>query len=186
MRVIAGKHKGRRLRTVDDLSVRPATSRVKESIFNILQNRVDWPETSVLDLFAGSGSLGIEALSRGARRAVFVEDSKRALTFLKQNVEMIRSGTEAEIVASDVFDFLARPRATFDVVFADPPYAFEALQRLPTMIFQSGVVSPDGYVIIEHPQELEFTPSLSWEPAVTRKYGRTVVTFFQSPAESRP
>ena len=186
MRVIAGKHKGRHLRTVDDLSVRPATSRVKGSIFNILQNRVDWPDVNVLDLFAGSGSLGIEALSRGARRAVFVEDSKRALTFLKQNIDMIQSGPEVEIVAADVFDFLARPRATFDVVFADPQYEFEALHRLPTLIFQSGVISPGGYLVIEHPQQLEFIPSLLWEPTVTRKYGRTVVTFFQAQLEGQP
>ena len=163
MRVIAGKYKGRQLRTVADLSVRPATSRVKSSIFNILQNRVDWGESLVLDLFAGSGSLGIEALSRGARRVVFVENSKRAVEYLKQNIALIDASAECEVVASDVFEYLARPRALFDVVFADPPYDFEVLKRLPTMIFQSGVVSPEGYLIIEHPQELHFEPSLLWE-----------------------
>jgi len=186
MRVIAGKHKGRQLRTVADLSVRPATSRVKSSIFNILQNRVDWEESLVLDLFAGSGSLGIEALSRRARRVVFVENSKRAVEYLKQNIALIDASSDCEILASDVFEYLARPRGLFDVVFADPPYDFEVLKRLPTMIFQSGVVSPDGYLIIEHPQELRFEPSLLWEEAVVRKYGRTVVTFFQSPHEGRP
>ncbi len=104
MRVIAGKYKGRQLRTVADLSVRPATSRVKSSVFNILQNRIDWGESLVLDLFAGSGSLGIEALSRGARRVVFVENSKRAVEYLKQNIALISAEPESEVVAADVFD----------------------------------------------------------------------------------
>ena len=100
MRVIAGKYKGRQLRTVADLSVRPATSRVKSSVFNILQNRVDWGESLVLDLFAGSGSLGIEALSRGARRVVFVENSKRAVEYLRQNIALIAGSSECEVVAA--------------------------------------------------------------------------------------
>ena len=186
MRVIAGKYKGRRLQTVADLSVRPATSRVKGSIFNILQNRIAWSETSVLDIFAGSGSLGIEALSRGALHAVFVENGKRPLAYLKQNVTAIGAELQSEIVAADAFDYLARPRASFDVVFADPPYELEVLHRLPTLIFQSGVVAPAGYLIIEHPRLLRFEPSLLWESVDVRKYGRTVVTFFQSQAESRP
>ncbi|MGA9406384.1 MAG: 16S rRNA (guanine(966)-N(2))-methyltransferase RsmD [Bacteroidota bacterium] len=186
MRVIAGKYKGRQLRTVADLSVRPATGRVKASVFNILQNRVDWTEASVLDLFAGSGGLGIEALSRGARRAVFVENSKRAIVFLKQNISAIADSTECEIIAADVFDYLARPRTQFDIVFADPPYDFEVLNRLPSLIFQSGVVSREGYLIIEHPQQLRFEQSRLWKAAVVRKYGRTVVTFFQSQHEGRP
>lgn len=193
MRVIAGKHKGRRLHTVADLSVRPATSRVKESIFNVLQNRVDWTEARVLDLFAGSGSLGIEALSRGSQHVVFIENSKRAAAFLQQNIALVNALAESEIVVADVFDFLARQHATYDVVFADPPYKFEALNRLPTMVFQSGIVSPDGYLIIEHPQELTFVrddsfgePSPLWQTAIVRKYGRTVVTFFQSQHEERP
>ena len=185
MRVIAGKYKGRQLHTVSDLSVRPATSRVKGSIFNILQNRVAWPETRVLDIFAGSGSLGIEALSRGARNAVFVENGKRPLAYLKQNVTAIGAELQSEIVAADAFDYLARPRALFDVVFADPPYELEVLHRLPTLIFQSGVVAPAGYLIIEHPLQLQFEPSALWEAVVVRKYGRTVVSFFQSQHESR-
>jgi len=183
MRVIAGKYKGRQLRTVADLSVRPATSRVKGSIFNILQSRVDWRTAGVLDLFAGSGSLGIEALSRGAVHAVFVEQAKRSVVFLKQNIASLGVETQAEVVAGDAFDYLTRPRASYDVVFADPPYELEMLRRLPTLIFQSGVVEPEGYLIIEHPRQLQFEPSLLWEPVLVRKYGRTVVTFFQSQHE---
>jgi len=186
MRVIAGRHKGKPLRTVADLSVRPATSRVKGSIFNILQSRIDWRTARVLDLFAGSGSLGIEALSRGAAHAVFVEQAKRSLVFLQQNIASVGVEAHAEVVAGDAFEYLTRPRASFDIVFADPPYELEMLHRLPTYIFQSGVVAPEGYLIIEHPQKLEFEPSVLWEPVVVRKYGRTVVTFFQSQHERTP
>ncbi|HTR80213.1 MAG TPA: 16S rRNA (guanine(966)-N(2))-methyltransferase RsmD [Bacteroidota bacterium] len=186
MRVIAGTYKGRRLRTVADLTVRPATSRVKGSIFNILQNRIAWPDTRVLDLFAGSGSLGIEALSRGAPHAVFVENSKRPLAYLKENIAAMGAEGRSEVIASDAFDYLSRPREPFDIVFADPPYELEVLNRLPSLIFQSGVVAPTGYLIIEHPQQMKFEPSLLWEEAVVRKYGRTVVTFFQSQTLDRP
>jgi 16S rRNA (guanine(966)-N(2))-methyltransferase RsmD len=186
MRVIAGKYKGRLLQTVADLSVRPATSRVKGSIFNILQNRVDWTGMRVLDLFAGSGSLGIEALSRGAQHVVFVENSKRAATYLEQNISFVDANVQCEIVASDVFDFISRTHAVFDIVFADPPYKFEILNRLPSLVFESGVVSPDGYLIIEHPQDLTFERGPLWQEAVVRKYGRTVVTFFESQRETRP
>lgn len=186
MRVIAGKYKGRQLRTVTDLSVRPATSRVKGSIFNILQNRVDWPGLKVLDLFAGSGSLGIEALSRGAQHVVFVENSRRAATHLEQNVSLVDAAEQCEIVVSDVFDYIARSRTVFDIVFADPPYKFEILNRLPSLVFQSGVVSPDGYLIIEHPPGLEFERGELWHEAVVRKYGRTIVTFFESQREPQP
>ena len=185
MRIIAGKYKGRRLRTVADMSVRPATGRVKGSIFNILQNRVHWGEAEVLDLFAGSGSLGLEALSRGAVRAVFVEDAKRPLAHLRENIASMGAESESEVVAGDAFDYLLRPRAKFEVVFADPPYELEMLRRLPTLIFQSGVVAPGGYLIIEHPQRLTFEPSTLWEAVVEREYGRTVVTFFQAQHEVR-
>jgi 16S rRNA (guanine966-N2)-methyltransferase len=139
----------------------------------------------VLDLFAGSGSLGIEALSRGALHAVFVENAKRSLAYLKQNIAAIQAELQSEVVAADAFDYLARPRALFNVVFADPPYELEVLNRLPSLIFQSGVVAPSGYLIIEHPYQLQFEPSLLWEAVVVRKYGRTLVSFFQSQYESR-
>lgn len=185
MRVIAGKHKGRHLRTVGDLSVRPAMSRVKGSIFNILQNRVIWPQARVLDLFAGSGSLGIEALSRGARHVVFVENSRRAAIFLQQNLDAIKALSESEIVVADAFDYISRPLSPFDIVFADPPYELALLHDLPTFVFRNGIVSAGGYLIVEHPQQLEFEASPLWQKALVRKYGRTVVTFFTSQHEPR-
>lgn len=179
MRVIAGKYKGRILKTVPDNSVRPATDKVKGAIFNVLQSRIDWTSSSVLDLFAGSGSVGIEALSRGAKKVVFVENSRPALQFLKANVDSIGANGETQIVQGDVFQFVQSTRKAYSVVFADPPYALESLAELPNSIFEHRIVADEGYLIIEHPKNYEFHPSSRWEVAVQKTYGRTCVSFFQ-------
>lgn len=178
MRVIAGRYRGRVLKTVPDLSVRPATDRVKSAIFNVLQSRVDWSTATVLDLFAGSGSIGLEAMSRGADKCVFVEQSRSALAFLKQNIDTVGAGSGALVVAGDVFGFLKTAHKRYEAVFADPPYALENLNELPNIIFGAGVVAEEGYLIIEHPAGHAFTPGPAWETAVEKSYGRTCVSFF--------
>jgi 16S rRNA (guanine966-N2)-methyltransferase len=179
MRVIAGKYKGRILKTVPDNSVRPATDKVRGAIFNVMQSRIDWSAAVVLDLFAGSGSVGIEALSRGAKKVVFVENNRAAMKFLTGNLESIGAAGDAQIVQGDVFHFLKSAYRTYDVVFADPPYELETLAALPNTIFHSNVVSADGYLIIEHPTRFAFQSGSDWEPTVEKTYGRTTVSFFQ-------
>ena len=179
MRVIAGKYKGRILKTVPDNSVRPATDKVRGAIFNVLQSRVDWTSAVVLDLFAGSGSVGIEALSRGAKKVIFVENSRNAVKFLSANLESIGAAQDAQVVQGDVFHFLKSAYRSYDVVFADPPYALESLAALPNTIFASNVVDDNGYLIIEHPTHFAFQPGSEWESAVEKTYGRTTVSFFQ-------
>ncbi|MDE3058285.1 MAG: 16S rRNA (guanine(966)-N(2))-methyltransferase RsmD [Bacteroidota bacterium] len=183
MRVIAGTFKGRVLRTVNDRSVRPATGKTRGAIFNILQNRIAWKNARVLDLFAGSGSLGIEALSRGAQHVVFVEHSRRVAEFLKQNVEQLSVNGACSIEISDAELFLKRIAHPFDIIFADPPYAWEKLLQLPTLVFESGAVAKNGYLIIEHPERLKFQESSLWRNVLSRKYGNTVLTFFSSVTE---
>lgn len=179
MRVIAGKYKSRILKTVPDNSVRPATDMVRGAIFNILQSRIDWNESTVLDLFAGSGSVGIEALSRGAKSVVFVENNRNAVKFLIANLESIGAKESSQVVHGDAFRFLESAYRTYDVVFADPPYALESLPELPNLIFASKVVTDGGYLIIEHPTNFAFNPSSGWETTVRKTYGRTTVSFFQ-------
>ncbi|NUN68908.1 MAG: 16S rRNA (guanine(966)-N(2))-methyltransferase RsmD [Bacteroidetes bacterium] len=179
MRVIAGIYKGRKLVTVPDNSVRPATDRVKGAIFNVLQSRINWTQARVLDLYAGSGSVGIEALSRGARNCIFVEKSRTALTFLKKNIETIGAGSDANVVYGDVDAFIASTRTQYTVVFADPPYALEALKDIPDTIFAKGIVADDGYLVIEHPARYEFAKNGLWEVVVEKTYGNTAVSFFQ-------
>lgn len=179
MRVVAGKYKNRILKTVADKSVRPATDKVKGAIFNIMQSRVDWTNCTVLDLYAGSGSVGIEALSRGAKNAVFVENSRSAIQFLKLNLTSIGADGQAQVVAADVDKFIRGSRVKYNVIFADPPYALESLAELPTRIFQSDIVARGGYLIVEHPARFEFQPSSEWDVVVRKAYGRTSVSFFQ-------
>lgn len=179
MRVIAGKYKGRRLETVADNSVRPATDKVKGAIFNVLQSRVNWTLANVLDLYAGSGSVGIEALSRGAQKCIFVEKSRNALQFLKSNIESIGASGEASVVYGDVDMFIDSSRVKFDVVFADPPYALEALKDIPNKIFEKNMITEDGYLIIEHPTRYEFAQNSLWDVVVQKVYGNTSVSFFQ-------
>lgn len=178
MRVIAGKYKNRKLETVQDNSVRPATDKVKGAIFNVLQSRVDWPKARVLDLYAGSGSVGIEALSRGAKHCIFVEKSRNALAFLKKNLETIGASADASVVFGDVDRFLESVTSKYAVVFADPPYALEALAGIPDLIFSKGIVAEDGYLIVEHPARYEFSNNGLWEVAVLKVYGNTAVSFF--------
>lgn len=184
MRVIAGKYKNRKLKTVADNSVRPATDKVKGAIFNMLQSRVDWTASRVLDLYAGSGSVGIEALSRGARQVIFVENSRSAIRYLNMNLESIGTNGSAQVVNQDVERFLRGLTTRFNVVFADPPYAMARLSDLPSMIFERDIIARDGYVVIEHPSRFEFTPSSLWDVVVRKQYGRTSVSIFQqTPAD---
>lgn len=179
MRVIAGKYKGRKLETVPDNSVRPATDKVKGAIFNVLQSRVNWNTAKVLDLYAGSGSVGIEALSRGAQHCIFVEKSRSALTFLKANIETIGAGHDANVVYGDVDTYVESTRTQYTVVFADPPYALPALKSIPNTIFKKDMIAADGYLIIEHPARYEFDNNGLWDVAVQKIYGNTAVSFFQ-------
>ena len=117
MRVIAGEFKGRRLHTARGSRTRPTADRVREALFSMLG---DVSGARVLDLFAGSGALGIEALSRGAESALFVERDRRALAALRRNLEAV--GADADVRSQDVLRFLASPAGTFDLVFCDPPY----------------------------------------------------------------
>lgn len=178
MRVISGSYKGRILNTVKDLSVRPATDRVKQTIFDILTHRLDWEGTKVLDLFAGSGSLGIEALSRGAAHVTFVEIHCDALRFIEKNLQMLGCMDRAEVIREDAIWFIKGCNETYDVIFADPPYAFEQTASIPESVFGSGLLKPSGYLLIEHPRQLEFTSTPLYTVGPTKRFGRTVVTFF--------
>jgi 16S rRNA (guanine966-N2)-methyltransferase len=179
MRVITGLYKGRTIRTVNDLSVRPATDRVRQTLFNMLENRIQLEGSTVLDLFAGSGSLGIEALSRGAARVVFVESGREAARMLEENLATLGCEDSAEIVMTDALEFLRTERGQYNLVFADPPYIHEGTAEIPEMVFGQGLVSGGGYLLIEHSRELQFAPVPLYRVGPVKRFGRTSVTFFQ-------
>jgi len=178
MRIITGKYRGRTIETVRDKSVRPATDRVKSTIFNVLQSRLALNGADVLDLFAGSGSLGLEALSRGAARSVFVDSSRHVLDLLETNAEHLGCLDDCILIQADAQAFIGKSSERFDLIFADPPYAYDGTRLLPQEIFEKGLLKKDGYLIIEHTRQTSFPESAGHGIAVTKEFGTTHVSFF--------
>ena len=156
MRVIAGSRRSLPLKTLEGDNTRPTADKYKETLFNCLQ--MDVPESLFLDLFSGSGAIGIEALSRGAKHAVLVENNKQALDIIKQNIHFTKFENEAEIVKSDVISYLSRlGKVNFDIIFIDPPYGKglekEALEILSIKTF----TNPDFKIVVEAKLEEDFS-----------------------------
>lgn len=182
MRVITGRFKGRRLQTVRGLSVRPATDRVKKTIFDMLATRIDLNGAQVLDLFAGSGSLGFEALSRGAERVTFLENDRDAADCIEHNATTFGCLAETVILETDALAFVLTSRGKYDVIFADPPYAFPRTVEIPDLVFKQGLLKRNGYLLIEHSSDLRFATTGTYRAGPEKKFGRTLVTFFRHPA----
>jgi 16S rRNA (guanine966-N2)-methyltransferase len=178
MRVITGRYKGRIIKTTKDLPIRPATDRVKQTLFNVLINRLELHGTRILDLFAGSGSLGIEGLSRGAEHVTFVDVTESAINCLQQNVRILGCESQVEILQMDGMNYLTRSKASFDIIFADPPYKFKQTTEIPDLVFRQKLLKPDGYLLIEHATDLRFETTTQYQVALEKKFGRTMVTFF--------
>jgi 16S rRNA (guanine966-N2)-methyltransferase len=176
MRIIAGSAKGRRLLSPPGVETRPLTARAKEALFSSLGDRV--VDADVLDLYAGSGSIGLEALSRGARRAVFVEKGRPALDALRKNVDAV--GLGGDVVGEDVGTFLARNRDTFDLAFVDPPYALP-LASLATVLEQLASCLSDAATVVLHRRYGGEAPALPTDLAQTdrRRYGDTELWRFE-------
>jgi 16S rRNA (guanine966-N2)-methyltransferase len=136
----------------------------------------------VLDLFAGSGSLGIEALSRGASRAVFVESGREAATVIRENLGALGCPDDGDVYQADAMEFIARETDAYDLVFADPPYAYPATEGLPGAIFAKHLIKPGGYLLIEHSTDLRFESAPLYDAGPVKKFGRTLVTFFRNPS----
>lgn len=183
MRIITGRFKGRTLDTVHGRTVRPVTGRVKGTIFDVLQSRLDVRGAAVLDLFAGSGSLGFEALSRGARHVVFVDDSKEVLDFIEVNATHFGCLEHCTLVQTDAASFLSGTSDRYDLIFVDPPYAYEGVQSFPEIIFRRGLLNTGGFLIMEHVKRTVFNEHPMVRLAVQKEFGNTRVSFFTHPAD---
>ena len=180
MRVIAGSAKGTPLQAVPGPDTRPISDRVKEAVFGILGDGIDGAR--VLDLFAGTGSVGIEALSRGAERAVFVEKQPKATAVIKANLARTRLQAQARVVQADVFKFLSGQPEPFDLIYIAPPqYQSLWLKTLLALDASPGWLGPDGQIVVQiFPKELQPTAFSSLQLADQRKYGSTLVCFYNS------
>lgn len=177
MRIITGKFKGRTLTPIQTKGIRPATDRVKSTIFNMLQNRLTLKGADVLDLFAGSGSLGFEAISRGAKQVVFVDDSNEVMDIVEKNAEHLNCLTQCSIIQRDAESYIEKANQNFDLIFADPPYAYERTTEIPRLIFNKGLLKPNGYLIIEHSKHTKFVESQLYKLEVQKEFGNTRVSF---------
>lgn len=184
LRVIGGTAKGRKLKMVPGEGTRPVTDRVKESVFNILGT--DIGDSRFLDLFAGTGGVGIEALSRGARRATFIEKDRRALETLRHNLTVTGLIDRADILRTDVLAFLGNtPTAHFDFIYIAPPQYVELWSKTLELIdAQPHWLNPDGWAIAQiHPMEARELRLKNLQLVDERRYGSTLLRFYERPGE---
>lgn len=176
MRVITGKARGKRLYTLEGMSVRPTSEKVKEAVFSAIQFEIEG--RNVLDLFAGSGQLGIEAISRGAKGAVFVDSSKQSLETVKKNLAVTDFSALSKTVLSDYSQYLLICSEKFDIAFLDPPYNIGILSD--ALKKTERVMNDGGTIICEHPPEVSLPETVGrfaqWR---SYKYGKICVTVYK-------
>ena len=186
MRVISGVCKGRPLKAVQGMTTRPTTDKVKESLFNIIGPYFDGG--MVLDLFSGSGSLGLEALSRGMEKGIFVEKDPKALQVIKANIQACNMEEESEVLRSDALrsiKALGGRGLSFDLILMDPPYKIaNTIPAILNEIEENHLLSEDGLIICEHGEELKLPEQIgSFMKYRHEKYGITAISFFRTQDE---
>ena len=182
MRVITGTARGVALKAPDGMRTRPTTDRVKEAMFSIVQ--FDLPGARVLDLFGGTGQLGIEALSRGAESAIFIDEQENACKLIKENLIRTKLDGLAKVIRSDYLSYLKGCKEKFNIIFLDPPYAEVFLENSLKMITEIDILQTGGIIVAERPVGKD----LPWEfPGFSRsrdyKYGKTLLTIYRKTGE---
>jgi 16S rRNA (guanine(966)-N(2))-methyltransferase RsmD len=181
MRIISGKYKGRRISPPRNLPVRPTTDMSKESLFNILNNRINFAGLKVLDLFSGTGNLSYEFGSRGADSITAVDADMGCIKFIKQTAGEFDFNISA--IKSDVFKFIKGHKSNYDIIVADPPYNMEQknFEELVTLIFEAELLREDGIMIIEHSKYTKMEHMMNF--SFNKKYGGSIFTFFEFEGE---
>lgn len=180
-RIVAGRYGGRRLGAPAGRDTRPTSDRVREALFSAVEARVELAGARVLDLYAGSGAIGLEALSRGATQVLLVERDARAVRTVRQNIAVLDAATEAQVVADRVDRVLAGPpEAPYDLVFADPPYAVSGneVTAMLAALVANGWLADDALVVVERSSR---GGDVTWVPGITpdgaRRYGETALWY---------
>lgn len=175
MRIIGGVHKGRIIKTPNDLPVRPTTDFAKEALFNILQNQLDFDTLSVLDLFSGTGHIALEFASRGCAKVVSVDKNFKCTRFIGQTAAALN--LNVEVLKDDVFNFLKKTTGKFDLVFADPPYDLPNIEDIHRILFEGDHLNPNALLIIEHGEKTHLD-NLNYF-VQHRRYGGVNFSFFR-------
>ncbi len=175
MRIISGTHKGRSIKVPPGLPVRPTTDFAKEALFNILNNRIDYEGLKVLDLFCGTGNMSFEFASRGAQ-VTAVDQHFKCVSFVQSEAEKLKLNS-VSVLKADVFKFITNKGNSYDLIFADPPYASDQYMNLHKHILENGYLNDDGLLIIEHSKSTSFVGTELF--VETREYGNVNFSFFQ-------
>lgn len=181
MRIISGKYKGRRITAPKNLPVRPTTDMSKEALFNILNNHFNFSELKILDLFSGTGNISYEFGSRGCKDITSIDGDMGCVNFIKKTAKEFDLNITA--IKSDVFKFLEKHKASYDIIFADPPYGMEQkdFEKLIVLVFESNLLDDEGMLIVEHSKhtKLNHLEHFSFE----KNYGGSVFTFYELESE---
>ncbi len=176
MRIVSGFLRGRRFNPPTNLPVRPTTDIAKESLFNILNNYVDFHKVKALDLFSGTGNISLELISRGCISVTSIDSNFKCTDFIKKTADAFKV-ENLHIVKTNVFNFLKFSNTPFDLIFADPPYDMEGIPTIPDIIFEKNLLTKEGWLIIEHSREINFENHPHF--IEHRLYGKVNFTFFQ-------
>ncbi len=183
MRVISGKYRGRTIQGPKHKGLRPTADRVKEALFNIIGARIDG--AAFLDLFAGTGGVGIEALSRGAQAVVFSDVNPQSIKLLRQNLSFIDPEDNVRVLqlrAEKTLELMAKEKQQFDVIFVDPPYEAGLFEKTVRAIKELDVLKDDGILVVEHPNKIrDFLEEVPFVQLSTRSYGDIALTFLAYP-----
>ena len=180
MRIIGGIYKGKQLFAPKNLPVRPTTDFAKEGLFNILNNKIDFEEITVLDLFCGTGNISLEFASRGAQKIYAVDKHTPCLNFVKDTAKSLKLNN-IFIERADVFKYLEKTHSTYDLIFADPPYELENIANIHELVFSRNLLKANGLLIIEHGKPTDLSAQKNY--LETRKYGNVHFSFFTQSIE---
>lgn len=177
MRIISGKHKGKRIQAPKKLPVRPTTDMAKEALFNILNNYFNFSGLKILELFAGTGNIGYEFASRGSNTVVAVDADMGCVAFIKKTAAELDLDISA--IKSDTFKYLERCNISYDIIFADPPYDLsqEDFEKIALQIFENKILDEEGMLIIEHSKHTKLNHLINF--SFSKNYGGTVFSFFE-------
>ncbi len=175
MRIIAGKYKSRRINPPANLPVRPTTDRARESLFNILNNLIEFRETVALDLFSGTGAVSLEMISRGCKEVTAVDQNRNCAEWIRQAASDFQI-SNLQVRQADSFRFIRQNPGKYSLVFADPPYNMDDFEDISHQVFENGLLSENGWLVIEHPKEIDFSDQPFFHGH--RKYGKVNFSFF--------
>ena len=181
MRVISGKARGTKLNSIESLSTRPTLDRVKESLFNIIQN--DIKDANVLDLFAGSGNLGIEAISNGASICYFVDNNKKCIKTIQDNIKQFGIEDNSIVIQNDyrkVLEYFRNNNIMFDIIFVDPPYQYKLMNEILDIVKEYNILKDDGIIVLEYSFDKLEENILGYHLLKYKKYGDTYVSIYQN------